>query len=102
MTNPTPLRYAAVFLLENSYPELKDADIVIGAYEDSRVSVGVKARYRVFKKTDDGRVKVHEEQAGNYCFVDKDSTVSEFLTSLREMFDSVSAFVEEAQKGDKA
>ena len=96
--NNENIRYGANIILENSYPEMKDAEIVITDF-DGRITVGVKARYYEATKCDNGCVDFKPKQVGDYRIVEKTSTVEEFFGSLKEMLNSVSKAIDEAKAG---
>ena len=99
--NNENIRYGASIVLENSYPEMKDAEIIITNF-DGQVTVGVKARYYEATKRDDGCVDFEPKQVGDYRIVEKTSTVEEFFGNLKEVLNVVSEAIEEAKAGRKS
>ena len=94
------IRYGASFVLENSYPEVKDAEIVVTDF-NGKMTVGVKAKYYEATKYDDGHIDFAPKQVGDYRIVEKTSTVEEFFGFLKEMLNGVSEAIEEAKAGRK-
>ena len=90
------IHYSASFVLENSYPELKDAAIIVTDF-GGKMTVGVKARYYEATKHTSGIVDFNPRQVGDFCVVDKNSKVEEFFGMLKEMLNNVSKAVEEAK-----
>ena len=86
-----PVRHSAVFLLNNEYPELKRATIVISDTGDN-VTIGVKAVGRVFENTDEG-ISVHERQFGDVCIVSKTEPISNLFENIKGLFISVSDLI---------
>lgn len=89
-----PIRYAAVFRLNDEFPELKRATIVISDTGD-KVAIGVKAIGRVFESTDEG-ISVHEVQFGDACYVSKTEPISNLFENIKGLFESVSNLIKEA------
>lgn len=95
--NNEKIRHSAAFVLESSYPEVKDAEIIVTNFNDG-VTVGVKARYYEATMLDGGCVDFTPKQVGDYRVVDKNSTVEEFFNLLKEVLTGVSNYIEEANK----
>lgn len=97
----TPIRHEAIFRLNKyDYPELERAVIVI-TDEADKVCIAVKAVGRVCEKNDIG-FNVHEEQFGDYCFVNKNEPISKFFDSLQDTYKQVSRLIDEANKDVEA
>ena len=92
------INYSARLVLENSYPEVKDAEIII-TYFDGQMTIGVKARYLEATKLDDGVVEFVPKQVGDYRVVEKTSTVEELCSSLKDVLNGVNHAVEELKAG---